>query len=872
MPYDVCAIRLIKSTGANPLSSEKSAGLVSLGHFDFMNIERLKSSEVINPLELIQADRSSVGESMFNCNINQVYTLYILRQITESDLKHIDSFWNDPTVFTVVTRIHCKYPSRGTKHHLTKQLQEYCSSQTGLYSRVILQEVNAEVIQIKASYDGKAQHLSQVSCLFYDSLELSDSVAVIKGNSLASIMEVVQFLSLESSVKDTYTYCGIDRQLLQDGTRRIINMIPAGARLAYFETRFSVRNRNNAELYFGQLKGESPKKNLESYVTGTADRIICWEDASEENLINIVRKMIVLSPSSHLCFNDIITRVGILPEPVDIPKPECALLAHLNPHNYVKPRQGFKPTEEIKHYLLEKQREASAPSWIYSMLKLLGTLESMQENYVMDDLAALIVPGVEALLERIQYLLSLDGEIRGQYNSEILRFLNSWVDLTHDVSQLESQLTQHPELSPVRCYIPATLLRFEKCFMEKCGNLLLDRNSDRKFVPMLIPFAERDLYTTAPLDPRQETYIGKSPLAVYIPIRAFYDPWRCAHHMAHEVAHYSGDNARLRSTRYEAICECIAWFLAGGWLQKFRECARSSDDTSIKNGVSYLKDCIIKKSKLYLGGTEYYLRQTMEALYFVRVATINELRYCETFLYSVNPEYFYLHSSSYLQGIQDETHMNYLTALDEKYSLHLTSLKYVAAECYADLAMILLLDSTFESYYSCLYDEEYAYQSQNHCSGVVSPPFNQEVVLHIQRMALVIACSQDEKDNSILGEWNIEDILEGNRATKPWAAWAAAMAQAILSPEGKTHKGINMQEMLRRWQTEDERVLSLEELKVMAKYLSKCADELNNQLKKKRVEKSELIKVLSYLRNEQGNDKDILMWDQLQEYLLQNSM
>lgn len=872
MPYDVCAIRLIKSTSNNPLSSEKSAGLVSLGHFDFMNIERLKSSEVTNPLELIQEDRISGGESKFRCNINQVYTLYILRQIKESDLKCIDLFWNQTTVFTVVTRIHCKYPSKGAQHHLTKQLHEYCSSQTRLYSKVTIHEVNAEVIVLDASFDGDAQHLSKVSCLFYDSLELSDSVAVIKGNSISSIMEVVQFLSLESSVKDTYTYCGIDRQLLQDGTQNIVDMIPVGARLAYFETRFSVRNRNYAEVYFSQLKGESPTKNLESYVTGTADRTVCWEDTSEENLINIVRKMIVLSPGSHRCFNDIITRVGILPEPVDKKNPEYTLLSNLNSLHYAKSHHSFVPTEEIKNYLLNKQREPSAPSWVYSMLKLLGTLESMQENYVMDDLAALIVPGVEALLARIQYLLRLIGEIPSQYNSEILRFLNSWVDLTHDVSQLESQLTQHPELSPVRCYIPATLLRFEKCFMEKCGNLLLDRKLGREFVPMLIPFAERDLYTTAPLDPRQEPYVGKSPLAVYIPIRAFYDPWRCAHHMAHEVAHYSGDDARLRSTRYEAICECTAWFIAGGWIQKFGECARPFDYASIENGVFYIKDCIMKKSESYLDGSEYYLRQTLEAVARVRIDIINELRYCEKFLYSVNPEYFYSHSSKYLQGVKDEAYVRYLIVLGENYLDHLKSLKYVAAECYADLSMILLLDSTFESYYSCLYDEEYLYQSQTNCEGVVSPPFNQEVVTHIQRMALVIASCQDENNSSILKEWNIADILEGNRATKPWAAWAAAMAQAVISPDGKTHKGIDMQEMLRRWQTEDEKILSLEELKVMAKYLSKCAGELSKQLKKKRVKKNELIKVLSYLRNEQGNEKDTLMWDQLQEYLLQNSM
>ena len=54
-----------------------------------------------------------------------------------------------------------------------------------------------------------------VNCVLYDSLELGDVVAILKGNSLRIILQIQRWLYESRYVSDAYSYCGICYDLLQ---------------------------------------------------------------------------------------------------------------------------------------------------------------------------------------------------------------------------------------------------------------------------------------------------------------------------------------------------------------------------------------------------------------------------------------------------------------------------------------------------------------------------------------------------------------------------------------------------------------------------------------------------------------------------------
>lgn len=871
MPFDVRAVRLIKSTQKNILLTETKADFIALGHFDLIHVDSLNDSNVGNPLALIQKDRISGQESSFGCSINCIYTLYILRQFDSGEIEEVRQFWITQTTYTVVTRIHCKYPDKNDGRRLTIRLVDYCRAQKMPANRVVCCKTTGSVITMLGPIDGKPNKEDEpsqkepVQCIFYDSLELGDSVVVMKSKSITAILEVIQCIFQEETVRDTYTYCGIVRQLLQDTQADLESAVNPNAHLSHFTTRFSIREKENAQIYFNNLYSVDNNAVAGPYVTGTADRVVRWSDTSEMWLLKVVQKMVQLSPHAHYCFNDIITRMGTTPVIYPVDETEFS---------YDKSVPANNMYQSIYDWLLKCQKAEQAPSWIYSMLKLFGTLDSMSSNYVMDDLADLIIPGVNALQSRIQFLLNSCPDFPSTYGDDMLIFINGWVSLTHDVSQLESQLTQHPELIPVRYYIPATLLQFERHFMKKCGDMLRETECLREFVPMLVPSAERDLYTIAPLDPRQEEYSGTSPLVVFIPIQDLYDPWKCSHRMVHEIAHYSGDEARMRPERFAALCECLAWFLARHWNHYLYV----SDDNDIDESrqeaaVQILNHSIGENARPNLSGSIEYLKQSKNALIRASYEILCNPRYQEQYLCDIYPEYFYKYGKTYIQIKQEETQILAATLQEKGCIEHIESIAHIVGECYADIAMIVLLKCSFDTYYYCIYHDEFIRLMNSIGEGVFEPPFNEFVIRHIQRMALVVSSIQFCSQAYGLAGWSSKDITEDNRGKRPWATWAGAMAQAICDPgevaEGyslpvKAKETLQMQQRLNEWQGASPVVLSMPELIILTEYLMGCVQKLTDN----HGEDQELNKILSCLRCEAATDSDTLAWNQLQQYVL----
>lgn len=853
MLYDVRAVRFIKTTAENPIKKNTKADYICLGHFDMMHVDDLNDEDHgrDEPLERIREDRVSGRESQFLCPENYLYSLYILKHVNEKTQKEVAGFWHFRSTFTVITRIHCDYPADWTKRKrlpFSKIIEKYCWGLTKDRQR------DRCVLELSGIMNAETGGRAQVKCLFYDSLELGDTVAIMKSSSLAAILDVVRKISDERCVRDTYSYCGIYRALVQGEDSLPQSVFKKGAVLDHVSTRFSVRSNRHARAYFQELgtllKIEGGIWNDLSFVTGTADHVISWGVCTEEKLLRVIRTLVQLSEKMHGCFNDVITRVGITqkeedPSCIEWPEEKKTGIQHAN---------SFKETMQ---WLRRDVRDKKAPSWKYTLLKLLGTLETMGDNYVMDDLAQLITPGVEALLERLSFLREQGkGQIPEKYDLEITEFLNHWASLSNDIAQLESQLTQHPELSPVRYYIPAMILQFELKFVMKVCQTLSD-DGERSFQPMLIPSGMENLNTICTLDPRHEKYTGKCPLLVFIPIRDLYRPWEIAHRITHEMAHYCEDSGRNRQERHMMLLGCMAAQLVECWYRKYVFRKLEKED-----GALYFRSMDCQKEltailsqivqMVYPDVEKWYLSKSEGAIQSVVKMVMEDDRYLQQYLHTVCPDYFYIQRNNRFLNTK-ELHSDSVRLMYDVTD-HLKELTYLCAECYADIAMVLLLQCDFEDYYRCIYHDEFLHLKE-HYKDVAELPQTKGVLRHVQRMALVlrvVSCLPGWENET----WQIEKVYSdfGNRY--PWVRFAVDELQVAEEPKDQgTIAGDFPDRVTPR------------EMDQIRDYLTHCAEALMYKLGRKRCEN------VKQLRQSVGFvKKGKFDWESLQKILCSDDL
>lgn len=858
MLYDIQAVRFIKTTSEMPVNKNTNADYICLGHFDMMHISKL-GELTDKPLLEIQHDRDNVGESGFGCAENYVYSLYLLKRISSADEELLNTFWKGKEIYTVVTRIHCDYPSEWNKEKLpfSKIIEEYCIAQTQESARVFYQDLgngqNSCVVTFSSCGNQAGSCKTDVRCVFYDSLELGDTVSIMKSNSITAILEVVRCLSANKCVRDTYTYCGIDRKLIQNVALDVTSCVPKDAELAHISTRFSVRDIKNANVFFRELKKDVDDESPQFYVTGTADRTIHWSVCKETQLIQIVRALTKQSGDMHWCFDDVITRIGINQE-ID---------GNVNDKIIKKGKPSIKVLiprfYDTMNWLRDDLTDSKVISWKYTLLKLLGTLETMYTNYVMDDLANLIIPSVGAFLERLNYLRDEnDGSIPDECDDDIIQFLNCWTSLTNDISQLESQLTQHPELSPVRYYIPAMVLQFELRFVEFCCKALSIEKS-RSFVPMLVPVDTPDLNTLCPLDPRQQKYNKSCPLLVFIPFKDLYRPWETAFRIAHEMAHYCEDPSRERIERHHALLKCAAVYIAKYWYRMY-----------VKNSTVYKNDNLYKKTLEYADilfktfgenidldypDEPWYLSQSEAVILREASKAILSDRYLEQYLYSTNSDYFFKKQKDYSLIQRKVRRPSESLVQQDNFEHHLELLTFLCGECYADIAMGLLTDCTFEDYYTSVYQDEFLRFTER-CDDVdelIAEPF---VMRQIVRMALVIqAIGQIKGRNST---WGVANITTKQANEYPLVNCAVEII--------KESSGCNNSSFLSRSEVDMPDFASVEDFCILKAYLVKCAQKLEDKLNDTN---SDRYKFAQAVRNGISYVKDSEFdWTKVQKYIL----
>lgn len=748
MNYDVRAIYFTKSTTENSLQSFYMAGgggYICLGHFDMMEVKQLgedRGRGIEDPLSAIQQDVEHQGGGE---DANFRYPLYALHQFSQGDIvvehARLVQFWDKSTNYLTVTRLHCdRVKAKPAGRPFTEELIQRCQDgrEAQGVKRVYVDEARySGYWRLKVNLPDVGEEDVWIS--FYDSLELGDIVCVAKGDSIVAILEAIRHIYECPIISDAYTYCGIDKELVRD-ERKFTQMLSrkrkvlAEVHTDHVSTRCSVKKAIEAELFFEEVAKRVTGAPPRFYVLGTADTIISWDvvgpdgKLTEENFLKIMRAIAMSGDRMYQAFHDVVTRIGINHVPP------------VNSRTDNPCKVDFKEKVTDYDWAIQNLSGKAPDSWQYQLVKLLSTLRTMYLNCVMDDLSALLIPGVNALLNRIRYLYE-KNRWNAKFDGEVSDFFNDWLSLTNDIFHLESQMVQHPELSPVRYFIPAMVLQFEQQWVELCARILQsldnvnaekDRQQKYNFEPILVPASTDNASTRCILDPWRDSEYDKAvPLRVRVPIGKLYQPWEMVHILCHEMAHYCGGEIRFRKERLDCLIECAAVFMLGVLEYLAYDEEKSVDASAIRSNLRMAADRIRDKYSIPGGKQDRYLSSIRKFLPQVvwEVASDPEFQErCQNNLMQgrgIEEQYSYAVKSC---GIDT---MGKGVKCQKLCSLHIQNcLVHLCKECYADIVMILLLDCSFEKYYRCVYaDEE---RRLRDCYGM------QEVILlHINRMALV---------------------------------------------------------------------------------------------------------------------------------------
>lgn len=862
--YDVRVIQLEKSSSDNALISfltaQKEDSYLCLGHFDMLSIRKIDAGRL--PLDAIQKDVGQEKEST-----SYAYPLYILKQIDATDDEgndaasiqtELNDFWAKESNFLLVSRFHCdQVPGDPTPFWKQLMMRAKAMPAKGGLSHWSLCQKTRSYIRYLGHKNGdepgeEATECEIASVVFYDSLELGDIVGIVKCNSLASSLQILQCLCGCKVVSDAYTYCGVNCDLLKNDGFTPLSRERKDAlenrSLTYATTRFTVKLAMKAESLLRDL--DIPAERV-GFVTGTADLVVNWVPCTEGELVGAIGA-VARSQNLYAAFSDIVTRIGI---------------AYVAPNDSRGDKDGI--VKKIPPECLPEIKDLSSyfcgqlERWRYPVSRMVSTLRAMYESSVMDALSMLLIPGVNAFLSRIKYIQE-NRAWKDTYEEDISDFLDWWSALVNDISHLESQIVQHPELTPARYYIPAMVLQFERTFLEDYVRIMerMDKKASketpaakpRAFVPILFPTPEENVYTLCPLDPEFDTqYTEDSPLCIFLPVRRIYQPWALAHMLGHEIQHYSGDNLRCRDLRMECLAKSAAAYVTLVLSSYVVENYQYRPDT-IDRELQFQK-AIAERILMELKSqtAPLYLRKIREMLPSAMFDAALRIENQETL------QNILFEGEGLSRQMMNIRRLCQLKSIDmgvwltEAFERHTQYLCHLYKECYADVSMILMLNCSFEDYYSCIFKDEALndiYRTDApQCEWTLS---NQLQEKHTDRLALVILAMESRYE-----DWGLAAAICGSLwGTEAWKK--AKHWQSVRDNEKSrnyrwlrlfTKKGIHSNALL------------ADEAGELERYLCECVKQMSVNLEAEIAEVQSLRDHLAHVSDAAFN------WNELRKYL-----
>lgn len=657
-----------------------------LGHFDTLSIEQLPCLN--SPLRTIWGDIKA-KRSMEKKDTVYFHPTYLVSEETD----RFSGFLNEERPFLFFTRIHSS----------------------------AMEDVGIDALrdELKAIFEKNPD----IPHFYAKTLELSDLVLLSKSNSIVRLLSVLEELSNSPVVGDIYSYCCVSQTALTED--RGTQYIDSEDEIGLVSLRFAVRDSLAAAKKQVE-KWMDGRDHKCFFVTGTEDVNLLLNDISSAELVLLLKDIIMDSSNGEIWehFDDMTTRLGvpILDSLMDDPK-----LLDGPPSRILSSYQGL-------YSRLMRHTELSAANWFQPLLQMLNTLTAVGENCVLNQLCYVLLDGLQGLMEKIEGKSSISSL------SDVQSFVSGMVYLTEHMIRMESQLIHHPETRPLLFHIPASIMELDLAFVDLCAEYLqIADPQKRHFYFSIIPALQSTVHIkNLVYQEGDQAYL----LYVGIPLDCCYDPGFIVRVLVHEIAHFSGEKARFRESREDGMIGCCAYMLC-----QLLEIEHKKAGTRLL--AQKLKEIIRKEERLE-GQSLLIMENLMPVLQeSCRTVFFNQqLIYQLLALDAQDGDGSRTSKMQRLEGyVQNYKHLLSVGGI-QAVTDALMELETLYRECYADIAMIQLLDMDAQAYFE-LIQRSYEVLDQSRPKSVLerknwegTKRFREAVV--VQRAGLVIAASFPE--------------------------------------------------------------------------------------------------------------------------------
>lgn len=564
---------------------------------------------------------------------------------------------------------------------------------------------------------------SDIPHFYSKTLELSDLVLLSKSNSVAQLLSVLEELSNSPAVGDIYSYCCVSQAALT-GTWDA-QCIDSADAIDLVSLRFAVcDNLVAAQKQVEKWVGQRDHKCF--FVTGTEDVNLILNNISSAELVLLLKDIIMDSAGGGIWshFDDMTTRLGM--SITNTPQDYSTALDN-------SPRI-LRSYQELCRQLMDHM-ELNSANWFQPLLQMLNTLTAVGKNCVLNQLCYVLLDGLQGLMAKLKERKSISSQ------SDIQNFVSGIVYLAEHMIRMESQLIHHPETRPLLFHIPASIMELDLAFVDLCAEYLQIADSKKRhFYFSIIPALQSAVnIKNLVYQEDDQAYL----LYVGIPLDCCYDPGFIVRVLVHEIAHFSGEKARFREQRRDGMIGCCAYML----------CQLLEIERNKKAVVCWLaqklKEVIEKKERS--GGQSLLIMENLLPVLQEACRTVFvEQRLIYQMLTSAAQDGEEGNASKiqrlerYVQNYKRLLSVGGIQAVTDA----LMELKTLYRECYADIAMIQLLDMDAQVYFE-LIKRSYDALDQSPPKGALErknwegTKCSREAVV-VQRAGLVIAASFPE--------------------------------------------------------------------------------------------------------------------------------
>lgn len=486
-----------------------------IGHFDELECSELKAMT----LEQIQDYNSTVFKQ--DSKESYHHTIFLIHNSSCGRTPEDDQrFWNTGMDFVSITRIH--FPQT-----------------------VGLQKQYDEITEYFASLSSSPEY-KQICWRTYYTMELSDMVLVSKSPCLQVLSRWSLLATKTKLVGSAYTYLGIPGMWV-DNSSSLPSTLKTDI-IDFLAIRFSIQggNVNSALSSIRNCIGQDFTTPV-FRVAGNEDAIICGQNVPTENLVRLYQEWYSDDSDVLTTFRDIITRLGadwsVTPPPMET--------ASYQRQETELEKYSTAVLDKVHNCVLciEDLQDAQ---WLRPLVTLTNALVHMSQSATLDEPVFLILPGLNAFWDNI-----LDEDQRNTNEQIFHRFAELCIHTMEHLMRAEGQLSHRLEMRPLTYDMPVFVLEYATAFLLSLSKALTadDGKNAKRIFFLLVPSTSLTVFTDE-LFSASENNPGL--LQTTVPFSMLYKPKYLLPSLCHEMAHYVGENIRMRDKRYWYFLRSVA--------------------------------------------------------------------------------------------------------------------------------------------------------------------------------------------------------------------------------------------------------------------------------------------------------------------------